>query len=439
MIWLLYNVLFSLVFPFLLPRYVIRMIRRGGYRAQFLERVGQYSDEVHRWLAENPRPVWIHAVSVGEVFIGLQLIEGLRRHRSGERFLLSVTTSTAHSIAARKVSSDTQLVYFAMDYPWVVRRAFSVMKPRCLILVECELWPNWIRRMSAEHLPVFLVNARLSDRSFHRYRFLKAFSRRLLPLFRGIYAQTKVDRDRFLQLGAQEGQVEALGSAKFDLDTRDSSREMEAASLVRQIGWGSDRLVLAGGSTWPGEEELLLELTVSLHRTRPGLVLLLAPRHVERCDEVEQLVRRFGLTWVRRSSLAANGPARSDATVLLLDTTGELRHFYAVSDVVVIGKSLTEHGGQNPLEPLQCGKAVVCGPNMENFHVMVEDLCTAGVLIQIRSAAELPAMVESLLGDEARRREIGRCAEIFIRDRAGALSKTIEKILPHLSEMDRPL
>jgi 3-deoxy-D-manno-octulosonic-acid transferase len=355
----------------------------------------------------------------------------MRLRRPGSRFLLSVTTSTAHAIAARQIGGDTRLVYFALDFPWMVRRAYSRIRPCALILVECELWPNWIRRMTSESLPVFLVNARLSDRSFRRYRLVRGLSRRLLPKLRGLYAQTAEDRARFLELGVPADRIETPGCAKYDLEPRDPEREAAAAVWIRRVARRPDALVLAGGSTWPGEEDLLLDLFVSLRRTRPELVLLLAPRHAERCGEVEQALRSHGLIGVRRS-VREEIPLPADASVLLLDTTGELRHMYAAADLVFIGKSLTAHGGQNPLEPAQCGKAILCGPNMENFRAIVEDLRAADALIQLRGPEDLFDVVDCLLADESRRSGLGRNAADRVAALAGALARTVDGILPHL-------
>lgn len=431
MIWLAYNFLFFLVFPLLVPGFLLRMARRGGYRARFGERFGRYDRETRRWAAEASRPVWVHAVSVGEVFIALRWIGEMRRLRPGDRFILSVTTSTARAVAARQIGDDTRLVYFPLDYPWMVRRAISRLRPCALVLVECELWPNWIRRMTAESLPVFLVNARLSDRSFRRYRLVRGLARRLLPMLRGIFAQTEQDRVRFLELGAPADRVETAGSAKYDLEPRSPGREEDLADWVRQAARGSGTLVLAGGSTWPGEEDLLLDLYDALRPGRPGLLLLLAPRHAERCGEVEQTLRRRGFACLRRSR-PGSAPDSAGPPVLLLDTTGELRYAYAAADVIFVGKSLAAHGGQNPLEPAQCGKAICFGPHMENFRTIAEDLLAADAALALRGPQDLVEIVGNLLADATRRETLGRNAAAHVASRAGALARTAERIRPHL-------
>lgn len=427
MIWVVYNLLFFLVFPLLVPGFLLRMARRGGYRARFGERFGRYDRETRRWAAAASSPVWVHAVSVGEVFIALRWIGETRRLRPGGRFLLSVTTSTARAVAARQVGEDTRLVYFPLDYPWMVRRAMSRIRPSALVLVESELWPNWIRGMTAKALPVFLINARLSDRSFRRYRLVSGFSRRLLPMLRGIFAQTEQDRVRFLELGAPADRVEMPGSAKYDLEPRSPEREAVLKEWVRRAARGPESLVLAGGSTWPGEEDLLLELFGALRRDRPGLLLLLAPRHAERCDEVERSIRRFGFSCLRRSRSNA-APDSAGAPVLLLDTTGELRHAYAAADVVFVGKSLAMHGGQNPLEPAQCGKAICFGPNMENFRAIAEELLAADAAVRLCGPQDLQNVVGGLLADPARRDGLGQRAAGLVAARAGALARTAERI-----------
>lgn len=427
MIWLAYNALFFLVYPLLVPGFLLRMARRGGYRARFGERFGRYDAETRSWAAGASGPVWVHAVSVGEVFIALRWIGEMRRLRPGGRFLLSVTTSTARAVAAPQVRDDTRLVYFPLDYPWMVRRAISRLRPCALVLVECELWPNWIRAMAARSLPVFLINARLSDRSFRRYRVAGALARRLLPLLRGIFAQTEEDRARFLALGAPAGRVETPGSAKYDLEPRNPEREADLAGWVRRAAAGPEATVLAGGSTWPGEEDLLLDLFAELRRERPELRLWLAPRHAERCDEVESAIRSRGFSCLRRSRSGAE-PDPAAAPVLLLDTTGELRHAYAAADVVFVGKSLTARGGQNPLEPAQSGRAIVFGPHMDNFRAIAEELLAADAAVRVRDPGDLREAVRNLLSDSARRAGLGRRAAGLVAARAGSLARTAERI-----------
>ncbi|MDZ4198364.1 MAG: glycosyltransferase N-terminal domain-containing protein, partial [Kiritimatiellia bacterium] len=355
MIWIVYNLMFGIGFALLLPGFLLRMTRRGGYRARFGERLALYRADIRRGLKEDLRPIWIHAVSVGELFVGLRLIAEIRKRDPQARFLLSVTTSTGRAIAERSVAPDTRLIYFPVDFPLVVRRAVRRLNPRALILVEGELWPNWIRALQARKIPVFLVNARLSDRSFRGYRKLRVFTRRLLPMLNGIFAQDEATRSRYIELGADPALVYTLGSAKYDLEARDPDRERAFREVLRKIGWDDGRPVLVGGSTWPGEEEALLDLVRDLRPAHPNLALLLAPRHVERAGEIEALLRRRSVRWIRKSALGESAP---EPEVLLLDTTGELRHVYACADVIFIGKSLTEHGGQNPIEAAQRGRAV---------------------------------------------------------------------------------
>jgi 3-deoxy-D-manno-octulosonic-acid transferase len=425
MIWMLYNFLFAIGFILMLPRFIGRMLRRGGYGPRFGERLGIYSPETLNALRDGGR-VWIHAVSVGEMFVALRLMREWRAREPRVKFVVSTTTSTGHGIAQREIGMRDVLIYFPVDFPWIAKRALEVIDPRALVLVELELWPNLVRYAYGRGVPIALVNGRISDHSFRGYSRLTLFTRRILPLLQVICAQSNADRDRLVALGADPATVKVMGSAKYDVAARDEAGEAKARTVLRAAGVQDGEPVLLGGSTWAGEEGMLLDAYKALRTWNPGLTLVLAPRHVERTPEVLKDIADRGLTVARRTEIKDVLPRRP--SVILIDTTGELKDFYACADVIFVGKSLTQKGGQNIIEPALYGKPIVVGPHMENFRTVVEDFLEAKALVQVSAQGHLRQALGSLFKDAALREAMGARAAELVRAKSGALGKTLDAL-----------
>ncbi len=427
MIWWLYNLGFAFGFSLMLPRFLWRMARRGGYARNFLQRFGRYSPETRAQLAEGGR-VWIHAVSVGEVGVALRLILELRAAQPELRFVLSTTTSTGHAVARKQLDPAIPLIYFPLDVPPVSRRVVRLIRPRALLLIENEMWPNLIRTARKHNVPVAMINARISAHSFRGYRLLRFLTRQLLPQFSAFYAQGQPDADRLIALGAPADRLRVMGSAKYDLAPAGAGGAEKARTALTEAGFAAASPLLLGGSTWPGEEAVLLDTLVALRPLVPDLALVLVPRHAERRAEVLREIEERHLKVVCRSEM--NKQERPD--VLLVDTTGELRNFYAVASVIFVGKSLTQHGGQNIIEPAACAKPVLVGPNMENFESIVPDFLAARALVQVGDAAGLRAAAARLLQDPAEAQAMGARAAAVVSGKSGALHATVQQLLPLL-------
>jgi len=421
MIWILYNLLFPIAFLLLLPKFLSRMVRRGGYKKHFEQRFGLYGHGTIAQLTEGRR-IWIHAVSVGELNIALRFIEESRKENPEVCFVLSTNTSTAHAIGDRELDSRDVLIYFPLDMPFIMKKAFNAINPLKLILVECEIWPNLIREANRRGIPVALINGRISDSSFRGYSKLSFFTRRLLPMMDPICVQGQRDAERMIALGARPETVKVLGTAKYDLPPPAAEAAIPARAVLKQAGVADDALILLGGSTWPGEEAVLCEIYKKLRVDHPCLFLVLVPRHAERRNEVVAAIEGLGMTCSLRSQGA------SPAEVLVIDTTGELMSFYAAADVVFVGKSLCEHGGQNPIEPALFGKSVVVGPNMENFPAVMDDFLLNGALLQVQDISELEKNISKQLADPAARGQLGAAAAQLVESRRGAVRRMVESI-----------
>lgn len=424
--WIIYNLAFPLVFLCMLPRFLLRMWRRGGYRSHFCHRLAFYSTNTLARLAARRR-VWIHAVSVGEIYVALRLMRELRSLAPGTAFTLTTTTSTGHAIGAARIEADDVLLYFPVDLPNVMRAAIRAINPSALILVENEMWPNLIRLLAGKNIPVMLVNGRLSARSFHGYRRLPGFMSEILGKISLICAQSQEDKARFDALGANPQKTHDLGTMKYDMAQAAALSIAETAG-PETIGMEKDAMLLVGGSTWPGEEKALLEIYAKLRPSFPRLRLVLVPRHAERAKSVAKEIIKAGFTLARRSRMRGE-PAGTGPDVLLGDTTGELKTFYAAAAVVFVGKSLACRGGQNMIEPAAMGKAVIVGPHTENFDRPVRDLIEAGALLRARDAPELESAISRLLADEPCRSAMGARAKALVASKSGVAAASARLIL----------
>ena len=424
MLWIVYNLLFPPVFLLMLPKFLTRMVRRGGYGRHFEQRLGFFGSGTRAKLKAAPR-VWVHAVSVGEIRVALRFMQAWRACDPGVRFALSTTTSTGHAIAERELDERDVLFYFPVDLPMIVRKVLKIVGPVRIVLVEGEYWPNLVRLAHRRGVAVSVINGRMSERSWRGYRKLRPLMRDVLGMIDPICVRGEADARRLVDLGAAPERTHVVGSVKFDVATRDPAAERRAREALAGIGVPEDAIVLLGGSTWPGEEDVLCGIYKRLRGRYPNLFLVLVPRHVERAPEVVRCLERHGLSYARRGGGEAPG-ALPDA--LFVDTTGELAGFYAAADVVFVGKSLCARGGQNPIEPAACGRPTIVGPHMENFPAVMPALLDAGAVRQVKDAEELEAEIGRLVGDsEARNAQGARAAEAVEGNR-GAIRRTLEKL-----------
>ena len=424
MLWVIYNLLFPVVFLFMLPKFLSRMMRRGGYFQHFEQRIGHFGHNTKAQLREHRR-VWVHAVSVGEIYVALRFIKAYREIHPEAFFALSTTTSTGHAIARKEIDPRDVLFYFPVDLPGIIKKVLRIIDPVRLILVEGEFWPNLIRLADKQGVPVSLINGRMSERSYKGYRKLKSLTADVLRRIHPICVQGDIDAGRLIGIGAPAGSVHVTGTVKFDVAERSLAGEQIAQDIMQQLNVSADAVVLLGGSTWPGEEDVLCDLYKKLKAEHENLFLILVPRHVERVDEVVQCLEERGLSFVRRSQLSEAG-CQYPPEVLFVDTTGELRSFYSVADIIFVGKSLLEHGGQNPIEPAMCGKAVVVGPNMENFPAVMPVFLGKNALVQVENIPALETAVTGLLADESARSALGARAAQVVEENQGMIQKTVQ-------------
>jgi 3-deoxy-D-manno-octulosonic-acid transferase len=421
--YFLYSLVLALGMLLSLPYWLYQIFRHGKYRDGFVERMGRIPARLMSAGAGSRagRIIWVHAVSVGEVLAVSGLVEEMRRSFPQHRVLVSTTTDTGQELA-RKRFGDDNVFYFPMDFAFAIRPYLRVLRPELMVLVETEFWPNFLRLAHLGGARVAVVNARLSDRSWPRYRRFRWALRKMLMNVDLFLAQTQEDGARLQSIGAEAGRVQVTGNLKFDVSLPSPPPIVE--SLRKALAAQGAGPVLVCGSTVEGEEPPLLKAFENLRVGHARAVMILAPRHPQRFDEVAILLGQLGIPSFRRSRWRGESLAGG---VLLVDTIGELAALYALADVAFVGGSLVPRGGHNIIEPAQYGVAIVTGNYTENFRDIVA-LFRSRDAVRIVGLSELPLTLMQLLADDAERRALGRRALETMRSQMGATSRSMEAL-----------
>jgi len=438
---LVYNLLMPLVMLLMLPKQWRKMRRRGGYGTRAGERFGKFSPEVRRRLDSFDRPLWIHAVSVGEMLMALRLIAEARRTGVWTRpVVLSTTTSTGRKLAEERADAETQVIWMPLDLPWVARRALKLIRPQALLLVEAEMWPNLTVACRRNAIPVAMANARLSPRSGRRFARFAALVRPIFADLSWVGLQSEADRDRFLAIGVRPEAAVVTGSVKFDsLGEPESgtTTDAEVAALTAALPFLHGMKILLGASTHPGEEEIIARAWLAVRDRHPELALVVVPRHFERAPDAAADFKMLGLQPLMRSDLAEADPGsplpHPAADCLIVDTTGELAAWTRAASLVVVGKSFPpHHGGQTPAEAARYRKPLVTGPNMENFADLMRMLREQSAVRQLDDAADLAGEIGALLEDPSAAAAMAGRGRAVLAAHDGATRRTLDGLRPFL-------
>lgn len=400
------------------PVWIYKMLRHGKYRAGLRERL----------CGPRPRPkgvasaIWVHAVSVGEVLSARPVVAALGEAYAESPVLVSTTTETGQEVARKHFG---EAFYYPLDFSFSVRGAFDAIRPRAVVLMELEIWPNFLAEAKKRGVPVAVANGRISGRSFRRFRAVGSFARSLLDRVDAWAVQTEAYADRLVSLGVPAERVEVVGSLKFDAVEPGSDEERRLAERAR-LTLAADALVLVGGSTHRGEERALLAAYSALRAEFPALRLVLVPRHPERYVEVEAEIRRAGFASVRKTTLGARGASPlGRGEILLVDTMGELAAVYGAADAVFVGGSFVRRGGQNMIEPAAHALPVLFGPHTFNFAEPVEKLLACGGAVRVASETALQAALARLLASPEERRRIGDAGRACVERERGATARNL--------------
>jgi 3-deoxy-D-manno-octulosonic-acid transferase len=444
--YFIYSLLLGLVFLILLPRFILDAFRHGKYVVGFRERLGSLSP-----VKATGRPViWIHCVSVGETQAARPLVQGIKQLYPQSLIAISTVTLTGQNLAREIFKDDAAKVfYFPFDWRWVARRTLKAINPDAVLVMETELWPGFLRECEHQQIPVALINGRLSEESFRRYRIVRSFMTRVLNSLTLAIMQTEVDAERLRALGMAADKTVVSGNMKFDAGTTPESDWLTMQFRERFELTGESPLILAASTHEPEEVLVLNSFRQVISRSESKPRLMIAPRHPERFAEVVELLQMSGLRWARRS--APPDASDAEAEVILLDSIGELRFVYSLAALVFVGGSIAKTGGHNVLEPAAVGAPVIVGPHTYNFQSIVETFLGAGAIVQLQPRSDSATIVElantisELLADPARRHELGRLAQSLVSENRGATERTLQLLEPilgspaNISEVTGPL
>ncbi len=437
MIWF-YRLLYLPGLLVALPYYILRMWRRGGYSKDFQHRFGRFR--------RLPAPsvsttrIWLQAVSVGEVLAIGPLITALNEDDTVE-IVLTTTTSTGYAEARKRYGKQILSIgIFPLDFWLFSRTAWKRIQPDVLILTESELWPEHLHQAKRRQTPAFLVNARISDRSFSRYQKIPQIAARMLRKFEIIFAASSLDQARLIELGADATQVHMHGSIKFDVSIPDQMNENQRLNLKHELGFQTsdnrDPFILLGSSTWPGEEDALLKVQQALIDQGIDCRLLLVPRHAERGPEIAKTLSAQPYSWHQRSTQTR---APQYLHIHLADTTGELTRLTQAADVAFIGKSLPpHHQGQTPIEAAGLGTPSLMGPQMSNFKDVSKSLIKAGAARKVADLDELITVISQLATDPKERSEMSESGRLWHASNRGSSQRIAEQILAKLDHQHAP-
>lgn len=421
LILLIYNIALPLFFVLAFPAWLVKMWRRGGYGTGLLERFAVFKTTS---ISEPKDTIYIHAVSVGEVLIALKLIKSILDYDASLHIVLAATTSTGHAVARQNAPSQARAIYSPLDFNFIVRMVMRRFSPQQIVLIEAEAWPNLLRIAQKKNIPVSIVNARLSARSEARF---KKFSCLVTPVFSMITrvgVQDTIDKNRFAELGIPTAKIHITGSIKFDLTGGQApQKRSDFQKLLNDFGndGGNGRKVLLLASTHTGEEKIIAE---AVKKSAADIILLIVPRHAERRTEVVADLRSVGYLPVLKTNYEP--PENAEQSCLIADTTGELRDWTAHADWVIIGKSWLNVGGQNPAEAIAAQIPVICGPHMENFQPLVQQLCNQKAIMMLDDAHALTSTLDKLENKEINTSSMTIRAHEVLSQHNHALKKTLE-------------
>jgi 3-deoxy-D-manno-octulosonic-acid transferase len=460
-VYFVYSLLMGLAALLLLPYWLIQGLRHGKYLSNLSERLGFSFPSLSKLPADRPGAIWIHAVSVGEVLSGVALAKSLKQAYPERPLIVSTTTMTGQALARQRLPFADAVIYFPLDWAFCVRRALQAVRPAVVVVLETEIWPNFLREAGRRKIPVIFVSGRISDRSFARYQsyfgnfgfFLRPFLRSALGNASAFLMQSQNDADRIRALGAPADRVSVSGNMKYDqaLPAPTPFSAWLEAEAQRQ---GRSPIIVAG-SVVASEEPLALIAFGTLQGEYPNALLLLAPRKPEHFQQAADFIHESRRKFLRRSqlsvptpgtldglptdgpSLNGEGAISSDVTVVLVDSIGELASLYGIADGAFVGGSLVESGGHNILEPAAFGKIPVFGPSMENFAETASRFVAAGAAIQVTSPEDAGVAWIELLRDPVRQRRMGETAKRLVDESRGATARALAEIAKHLDGLSR--
>ena len=432
--YILYNILVTLVFIILvLPYFLYRLVKEKGFGNRFRQSMGLLRQEEIAPVADTDC-IWLHGASVGEMVAISPLVKEIKNLMPERKVLVSAVTVGGYDMARQIMPEADAIINFPLDLPFVASSMVSRIRPGIFIMVETELWPNFLRAIRERNIPAMMMNGRISEKSAKSYRYLSGLLRDMLDTINLFCMQSSIDAKYITQLGADPEKIIVTGNTKFDQTYAEVSPENMAA-YKKELGLGKDAWpVIVAGSTHRTEEEAVLTAFAAVRKKYPHARLIIAPRKLNRIEEIKKVNAKFGYEMGFRSKLKEMEGQRPEFPVLMLDTIGELGRIYAVGDIVFVGGSLVRYGGHNVLEPAAHAKPILVGPSMEDFKDSYSLLSKAGACRMVSDTGGLTEAFLEIAGDDVLREKMGEASINIIRENRGAALKTIHYLTDLLNQ-----
>jgi len=434
--YILYNIFFTLVFIVLIvPYFLYRLVVEKGFGHRFRQNLGLvYREEIEP--VADADCIWLHGASVGEMVAVSPLVKEIKRLMPERKVLVSAVTVGGYDMARQIMPEADAIINFPLDLPLVASSMVRRIRPGIFMMVETELWPNFLHAIRKRNIPVIMVNGRISEKSAKNYRYLFGIMRDMLDTVSRFCMQSSIDAKYIIQLGADPEKIFVTGNTKFDQTYAEVSPE-DLATYKTELGLGEDAYpVIVAGSTHRTEEEAVLTSFTALRKEYPQARLIIAPRKLNRIEEIKKVNAKFGYEMGFRSELKEMEGRRPEFPVLILDTIGELGRIYALGDIVFVGGSLIHYGGHNVLEPAAHAKPILVGPSMEDFKDSYSLLSKAGACRMISDTNSLTEAFLEIAGDDVLRKKMGDASIQIIRENRGAALKTIHYLTDFLNQKD---
>lgn len=423
---ILYNAALLIAAIFILPYYLIAMVFKGKYRKSLIQKLGGRQAKILAGLKDKPR-VWIHAVSVGEVTAAAPIVTALKMKRPDVKIILSTSTETGQEMARQLISDADAFIYFPLDIPCVVRKIIKLAKPVVFVMVETELWPNFLKACKAQGIKALIVNGRISPRSYSKYRWTNFFWKKILNDLSAAAMIAEIDASRLEKIGMSPEKIQVLGNAKYDALASTASSDLRK-EISRRLNTQKDDRFFVAGSTHPGEEEIIIKVYSEILALYPEFKLIIVPRHIERTNSIIELLQKNGFSDIITMTEINRSKARTNERVIVVDVIGELFKVYSLATIVYCGGSLVNRGGQNILEAAAWGKMIFYGPSMEDFSEEKTLLEEAGCGVTVRNAKDLHRKILQALEHPHELQKRGARGKAVVAANMGAAARYAEMI-----------
>jgi 3-deoxy-D-manno-octulosonic-acid transferase len=424
---ILYNAVLVIAAIFILPYYLITMVFKGKYRKSLIPKLGGRQAEILAGLKDGPR-VWIHAVSVGEVTAAAPIVAALKLKMPDVEVIISTSTETGQEMARRHISGADALIYFPLDIPYVVRKIIKLAKPSVFVMVETELWPNFLKTCKAQGIKALIVNGRISLRSYRKYRWTNFFWKKILNDLSAAAMIAEIDANRLNIIGMSPEKIQVMGNAKYDALASTASSGLRE-NISRRLNTQKDDRFFVAGSTHPGEEEIVIKVYADILALYPEFKLIIVPRHIERTSSIIELLHKNGFSDIITMTQINKSRTRTTQRIIVIDVIGELFKAYSLATIVYCGGSLVNRGGQNILEAAAWGKMIFYGPSMEDFSEEKTLLEEAGCGVTVRSAKDLLRKILRALENPAQLELTGARGKNVVANNMGAAARYAEMIV----------